>query len=114
MTERVLIGPFLTRADAAVRAGIRSRPVRLRPDLLRITSHWLPEAYFEFQFDDDGVRQELADVIETLKSDHDDLAIADWLSRPHSHLNTLSPLGWLDAGNSTRRIAEAAAREGPT
>ena len=108
------MGPFLTRADAAARAGRHSRPVRLRPDLLRISSDWLPEAYFDFQFDDDGVRVELGDLVQSLKRDHDDISIADWLARPHPHLNTLSPLGWLEAGNKPRRITEAAEQAGPT
>jgi len=113
MTERVLIGPFLTRAAAALEADLRGRALLARPDLLRVTSHWLPEAYFEFQFGEAGIRPDVAEVVRALKSDHDDLTIADWLATPQPQLATMTPLGWLDAGRSVRRVLDAAESAGP-
>ena len=113
MTERVLLGPFLTRAAAAYQADLHGRALPARPDLLRVTSIWLPEAYFEFQFGAAGIRPDVAEVVRTLKTDHDDIAIADWLARPHPLLATMSPLGWLDAGRSVRKVLEAAQSDGP-
>ncbi len=113
MTERVLLGPFLTRAAAANRADLRGRALPARPDLLRVTSIWLPEAYFEFQFGAAGIRPDVAEVVRALKADHNDIAIADWLVRPHPLLATMSPLGWLDAGRSARKVLEAAQSDGP-
>jgi hypothetical protein len=114
MTERILLGPFLTRASAARAADARGRALWVRPDLLRITSNWLPEAYFEFQFDATGIRPDVAEVVEALKADHDDIAIADWLVRPQPLLSNMTPLGWLDAGRSVRRVLAAARSAGPT
>lgn len=114
MTERVLLGPFLTRAAAAYQADLHGRALPARPDLLRVTSIWLPEAYFEFQFGDAGIRPDVAEVVQALKIDHDDITIADWLARPHPLLATMSPLGWLDAGRSVRKVLEAAQSDGPS
>lgn len=113
MTERVLLGPFLTRSAAANQADLRGRSLLARHDLLRVTSIWLPEAYFEFQFGAAGIRPEVAEVVGALKTDHDDIAIADWLARPHPMLATMSPLGWLDAGRSVRKVLEVAQSDGP-
>ena len=114
MTERVLTGPFLTRAAAASEAGMRGWALLARPDLLRVTSHWLPEAYFEFQFDASGIRADVGAVVRALKADYDDLAIADWLVTPNPLLATMTPLGWLDAGRSVRRVLEVAPSNDPT
>jgi len=114
MTERVLTGPFLTRASAALEANLRGRALLARHDLLRVTSHWLPEAYFEFQFDASGIRTDVAEVVRSLKADYDDLAIADWLVTPNPLLATMTPLGWLDAGRSLRRVLAAAPSNDPT
>ena len=46
----VLQGPFLTRAEAAVRAGVDAAHISHRPDLLRLDGRWLEEVYFAFQF----------------------------------------------------------------
>jgi hypothetical protein len=114
MTERVLMGPFLTREAAALKADLNSRAILARPDLLRVTSHWLPEAYFEFQFGGTGIRDDVAEVVRALKSEYDDITIADWLVTPHPLLTTMTPLGWLDAGRSVRRVLDAIPSNDPT
>ena len=82
MTELTFVGPFLTRAQAAHRAGISRRAVALRPDLLRLRGIWLEETYFDFQFLDHGIRPDLARLVQSLKTRFDDETIADWLAHP--------------------------------
>ena len=113
MTERVLQGPFLTRADAALYAGILPQEVAHRPDLLRIGGTHLEEAYFAFQFAHHGVVRPIGTVVQTPKAEYDDLAIADWLVRPHPSLRRASPLAWLLAGGTPDRVVEAAGISGP-
>jgi hypothetical protein len=112
MTERVLIGHFLTRQQAARRAGIPSQELVLRPDLLHIGGRWLPEVYFEFQFSERGVHPRLGRVVQMLRRRFADVAIADWLSRPNRELDGASPLRWLAAGRDPARLDNAAACAG--
>lgn len=81
MSSIVLKGPFLDRATAARLSGIEPRELRIRPDVLRIGGRHLPEVYFAFQFDDDGLRPDLAAVVRRLRSEFDDEQIADYLAR---------------------------------
>lgn len=112
MTERILKGPFLTRQAAAQRAGVPPTLLPDRPDLLRLGGQWLQETYFAFQFDRHGVRPDLGFVVQELKRYYSDVAIADWLARPHAHLNDACPLDAL-AWGSPRWILEAARLSGP-
>jgi hypothetical protein len=109
----VLVGHFLTRKQAARRAGIAPWEVVDRPDLLRIGGTWLEEVYFAFQFDTAGVRQSLGMVVAHLRRMFDDEAIADWLVRPHSSLSTTPPLAWLASGGSSDGALAAAEFSGP-
>jgi hypothetical protein len=106
--ELVLMGPFLTRAQAAHRAGLSARELRARPDLLRIGGIWLEEVYFEFQFDRNGIRRGLGDVVLALRGDMGDEAIADWLIRPNSLLATETPLRWEASGRDRAQLRTAA------
>ena len=115
MTERVFQGPFLTRAQAGRRAGVPARLLTHRPDLLSIRSYWLQEAYFAFQFDDDGVRPDLGTVVQRLKGRYPDIAIGDWLVRPNLALRGSTPLQCFDAGaaHALDRVLAAARSDGP-
>lgn len=113
MSERILQGPFLTRRQAARRAGTPAEVLRHRPDLLVLDGAWLPEVYFAFQFDEDGVRPDLAVVVQRLKRDFSDLAIEDWLVRPHHSLGLASPLRALKRGWTVDQVLAAAERDGP-
>ncbi len=112
-TERILVGHFLTRREAAHRAGIAPDEIVHRPDLLRIGGIWLEEVYFEFQFDRAGIRKGLGGVVHDLKRNFDDLTIADWLARPNTVLTGSSPLRWIASGKTTGPLAKAAADAGP-
>lgn len=113
MSELVLVGHFLTRHDAAERAGIPDDEVTQRPDLLRIGGRFLEEVYFEFQFNRHGIRRDLGSVVQTLRWDFDDEVVADWLARPNETLGQMSPLGWVAAGHDGWKVADAARDHGP-
>jgi len=113
MISRVLHGPFLTRGQAARRAKLPALVLRHRRDLLRITGRWLPEVYFEFQFDDDGIRLDLAKIVQEMKEKFTDIEIGDWLVRRNRLLDGFSPLGYLNAGGDGERVLEVSALAGP-
>ncbi len=113
MRERILLGHFLTRHEAAKRSGMSGNEVLHRPDLLHIGGTWLEEAYFGFQFDDLGVRSDLASVVRPLRDRFDDIVIADWLARPNEMLSAYSPLRWLALGGDISRVEDAAVSAGP-
>ena len=81
MSTIVLKGPFLDRASDAQRSGIDPQELRLRPDVLRIGGRSLPEVYFAFQFDDGGLRPDLAAIVRRLRAEFSDEEIADYLAR---------------------------------
>ena len=113
MTERIFVGHFLTRVEAARRAGISREAVLQRPDLLRIGGTWLEEVYFAFQFNEHGIRPELGSIVRSLRRQFDDIAIADWLARPNDDLSAYTPLRWLSTGGDESRVADAAAGAAP-
>lgn len=108
MTDHILIGHFLLRSEAAQRAGISKEELVRRPDLLHIGGTWLEEVYFEFQFDEFGVRRDLASVIQPLRLTFDDLTIAEWLARPNELLAGATPLRKLLTGGSVDQLTMAA------
>ncbi len=81
MSTIILKGPFLDRATAARRSGIEPRELRIRPDVLKIGGRHLPEVYFAFQFDEDGLRPDVAGLVRRLRSEFDDEEIADYVAR---------------------------------
>jgi hypothetical protein len=113
MISRVLQGPFLTRGQAARRARAPALVLRHRRDLLRVTGRWLPEVYFEFQFDENGVRPDLGGLVQEMKEKFTDVEIGDWLVRRNRLLDGFSPLGYLNAGGDADRLLEIAALESP-
>jgi hypothetical protein len=113
MHELILLGPFLTRADAARYARLDPLELAHRPDLLHIGKPPLNEAYFGFQFHLHTVDPGVAEVVLALKGSHDDLVIADWLVRPNRGLRGSAPLAWLSEGGSSARAVEAALHHGP-
>ncbi len=113
MSERLLVGPFLTRAEAARRARLSRLDTAVRPDLLRIRSPWLEEAYFAFQFDRSGVRPGVGRVVQELKAGADDESIADWLVRPNPALGGTTPLAALAGRNGPARVIRAGRAAGP-
>ena len=113
MHELILLGPFLTRADAARYTRLDPLELAHRPDLLRIGKPPLDEAYFGFQFHLHAVDEDVGKVVMALRGAHDDMVIADWLVRPNHRLRGSTPLAWLSEGGSLTRAIEAAHRNGP-
>lgn len=113
MKTSVLRGPFLTRLEAARRAGSSEDLIARRPDLLRLGGRRLQEVYFAFQFDQSGIRPELARVVQSLKLEYDDIDICHWLVQPQESLGLATPLDWIASGRSPQAVTGCAARSGP-
>lgn len=114
MTERILVGHFLTREDAAERVGITPEEVMQRPDLLRVGGLFLDEVYFAFQFEGRTIRHDLGSVVRFLRTRFDDETVADWLARPNPTLGHMTPLRWVKAGHEGHMLVVAAHQNGPT
>ena len=112
MTERVVLGPCLTRAQAARRAGIRRDEVPDRPDLLWLPG-WVEETYFAFQFDERGPIPDVGRVVLRMHGRFTGLEIADWLVRPNASLDGYTPLRWLETGHGVDPVLAAVSDGGP-
>ena len=112
MTEHVVLGPCLTRAEAARRAGTNSAELRHRPDLVRLGGRWLQETYPAFQFDGRGVHPGLGRVVMAMRGRCTGIELADWLVRPNRLLDNASPLVWLRNGHGSDRVLAAASGPG--
>ncbi len=111
MAGSVLMGPFLTRREAAQKAGIAPLDLVVRRDVLRIGGRSLEEVYFAFQFKKTGgVRSDVSSVVDKLADEWDHMTIAHWMGRPNSKLDSLSPLAWLDGGRDVAHVVNAAAK----
>ena len=104
MTERILMGPFLTRVEVARRAGISADEIRHRPDLMHVGGETYKEAYFAFQFDRKGIRDDVGRLVLALRGRIDDSTIADWLIRSNPVLDSVSPLSWLNRGGDAATL----------
>ncbi|NND03691.1 MAG: hypothetical protein HKN91_12985 [Acidimicrobiia bacterium] len=113
MSGPALRGPFLTRREAARRAGSAVEQLVRRPDLLRLGGSSLEEVYFAFQFDESGVRPDLGRLVQMLRQDHDDIDIGHWLVEPQSDLGLATPLDWLAACGSEKTLMKCALESGP-
>ena len=113
MPERIHQGPFLTRLEAARLAGVSTRQIVERPDLLRLGGTHLEEVYHAFQFDRSGVREDLASVVRDLKRRFDDVAIADWLVRPNPSLGGVTPLRTIDTTGRADLLTKASYDDPP-
>lgn len=103
-----LRGPFLTRRRAAVLVGEPTEAIRWRRDLLRISSRiQVEEAYPAFQFDDGGLRRDVAFVVLLLKRRVTDAEACDWMLRTHPLLGHVTPSGWLGSGGAIKPVIEA-------
>ena len=110
MSELLLQGPFLTRAQAARLAHLPGSQLPDRPDLLHVRGPFLQETYFAFQFDEHGIRSDLARVVHAARADLGELEVADWLVRPSPDLNGTSPLTYLNGSGSVDQVLQAIPR----
>jgi hypothetical protein len=107
VTDRVLQGPFVTRAAAARRAGIPATEIVHRPDLLQVGGTTYKEAYFAFQFDRNGIRHDVGRLVLAFRGRLDDTTIADRLVRANAELNNVSPLSWLNRGGDVAQAIDS-------
>jgi hypothetical protein len=95
----ILLGPFYTRHEAAERAQLPPSELAGRSGLIRLTGRYaVEEVYFAFQFDDAGIRSDIAEVAKRLERHLDPCHSADWLARAHSELGGKAPLDWIHSG----------------
>ena len=110
MSEHVIVGPCLTRRQAADRAGISPDDAKHRPDLLRLRGCWLEETYFAFQFDEGGIRPDVGRAVMELRAQYSGRDLADFLVRPNGLLDNATPLGWLKTGHTLDDVIAAASQ----
>lgn len=113
MTDRVLVGPLLTRSEAATMAGVPAEALPYRPDLVKIGGRHLQEAYCRFQFGPAGIRTDVGGVVLAMQGRWDDLTIADWLVRGNPALRGESPLDRLNRTHSLAEVLDALALDPP-
>ena len=107
--ETLLLGPFFTRHEAARHAQLQPVQLLEHNGLIRLAGTFsVEEAYFAFQFDGSGIREDVASVVEVLNGRFDPCRSADWLARPHSDLNGKAPLEWLRSGGRLEIVLELA------
>ena len=103
-----LVGPFWTRRQVAAFLGLTSAEVRLRRALLSISGVCsVQEAYPSFQFEDGGVRHEVAFLAPLLKRRVTDAEACDWLMRPRRSIDNRTPMEWLRADGDVDRVVRA-------
>ncbi len=104
----LLIGSCWTRAQVAHHLALSATAVASHPHLLRIDGPLCYDAaYPVLQFDEHGVRLDVAVVgMLALRRVPDD-EVCDWLVRANPALGGASPLRWMDAGASLQAVLEA-------
>jgi hypothetical protein len=104
----VLAGHCWIRLRVARHLGMTSTEVAAHPHLLRIdTPISLEEAYPAVQFDDAGVRPDVAMIGLLARRRVLDDEVCDWLVRPNPLLGGTSPLRWMDSGGSMEPLLGA-------
>jgi hypothetical protein len=103
-----LAGHCWIRLRVARHLGISTGRVAAHPHLLRIAAPvCLEEAYPALQFDDAGVRPDVAMVGVLARRRVGDDEVCDWLVRPNPRLGGTPPLRWMDSGGSMEPLLEA-------
>ena len=107
--ELILVGPFYTRREAARHSGMSPHELLTHPGILRMGGPIsIQEVYAGFQFGNDGLREDLAAVVEAFGADADHWAVCDWITRPNQQLAGKSPLSYLNEGGRLPRVVAAA------
>ena len=104
----LLIGNSWTRAEVAGHLDIPLEAVAEHPHLVRLTGPLCYDAAFPcLQFDDDGVRLDVAVVAMLARRRVPDDVVCDWLVRMNPALGGTTPLLWLDTIGSIQPVLEA-------
>lgn len=106
---RVLRGHYLTRSEAAERAGVSMTELSRAPGLVRIDGP-LPtceEAYPAFQFArDGGIVPGLPTVVRAVEDSFDDLSLAGFLTAAHPGLGGASIVDEMCAGYEAAAVLQ--------
>jgi hypothetical protein len=101
----LLIGHCWTRRRVAGHLEIAPAQVVASPHLLRIDAPLAyEEAYPSFQFDENGLRVDVAVTGLLLRRRTADDAACDWFFRGNAAVSGTTPLAWLDGGGSIDRL----------
>ncbi|MCB2223802.1 MAG: hypothetical protein KQH83_06460 [Actinobacteria bacterium] len=104
----LLIGHSWTRGAVAAHLGISPDAVAAHPHLIRIEGPLCYDAaYPALQFDEDGVRLDVAVVGMLARRRVATDEVCDWLVRPSARLGGTPPLVWLDTIGSVQPVLEA-------
>lgn len=103
----LLVGHSWTRRSVARHIGATPAEVVANPHLLRIDSPVsYEEAYPAFQFDEQGIRVDVAVTGLLIRRRVPDDLACDWFFRPNPAASGASPLAWLDNGGTLDRLLE--------
>jgi hypothetical protein len=106
--EMIFVGPFLTRRQAVSRSGMGLDELAGHPGVLRLSGDFaVEEVYPAYQFTRNGLRNDLATVVERFNGQRDAWSICDWITRPLPDLGGKSPLRWLDEGGKLPSVLSA-------
>ena len=104
----LLIGNSWTRSEVAQHLAIPLEAVAAHPHLIRLTGPLCYDAAFPcLQFDDEGVRLDVAVVAMLARRRVPDDVVCDWLVRSNPALGGAAPLTWLDVIGSVQPVLEA-------
>ncbi len=103
-----MIGPFLTRRQAVQRSRLSPEELLDHPGVLHLGGPaCYQEVYAGFQFDSEGLREDLAAVVEAFGPRRDPWAVCDWITRPNLQLGGRTPLAFLDEDGRLPRVVAA-------
>ncbi len=107
----VLPGPFLTRTQAARRAGVPPAELAALPGAVRLAGPWdVEEVYPAFQFArSGGFLPGLPGVVSTVGAVLADRDLVGWLLEPWPELGGRSVVEWLTAGRPAAAVEALAA-----
>lgn len=106
----VLPGPFLTRDQAARRAGIPPADLAALPGAVRLAGPWgLEEVYPAFQFAGGGFLPGLPTVVAAVGGALAGRALVGWLLEPLAELGGRTVVEWLAAGRPAAPVEALAA-----
>lgn len=104
----LLIGHCWTRAQVAHHLAITPDAAASHPHLIRIYGPLCYDAAYPcLQFDEAGVRLDVAVIGLLARRRVPDDLVCDWLVRPNPRLGGASPLTWLDNVGSVQPVLEA-------
>jgi len=103
-----LVGPFFTRREAVHRSGLSPQELLGHPGILHLGGTVaVQEVYAGFQFAPDGLREDIATVVQAYGSATDPWEVCAWLTRPNEALGGKSPLAFLDEDGRVGRVIAA-------